>query len=101
MRKNLGILLVVFAIGALAGLPAVASQSVAPASGAAVQSRVEINKAPAEELMKLPGIGESTARAIVDYRQENGPFGSVEDLIRVKGIGEKKLEAIRDLVVLN
>ncbi len=101
MRKNLGILLVVFAIGALAGLPAVASQSVAPASGAAVQSRVEINKAPAEELMKLPGIGESTARAIVDYRQQNGPFGSVDDLIRVKGIGEKKLEAIRDLVVLN
>jgi competence protein ComEA len=101
MRKNLGILLVVFAIGALAGLPAAASQSVATASGAAVQSRVEINKAPAEELMKLPGIGESTARAIVDYRQENGPFGSVEDLIRVKGIGEKKLEAIRDLVVLN
>ena len=66
-----------------------------------MQSRVEINKAPAEELMKLPGIGESTARAIVDSRQENGPFGSVEDLIRVKGIGEKKLEAIRDLVVLN
>ncbi len=101
MRKNLGILLVVFAIGALAGLPAVAAQSTPPASGVAVQSRVEINKAPAEEIMTLPGIGESTAKAIVDYRQANGPFGSVDDLIRVKGIGEKKLEAIRDLVVLN
>jgi len=66
-----------------------------------VRARTETNKAPAEELGKLPGIGEPTARAIVDYRQGNGPFGSLEDIIRAKRIGEKKLQAIRDLVVRN
>lgn len=101
MRTKLGILLVALAIGAFAGLPAIASLSAPAASGAAVTSKVEINKAPAEEIMRLPGIGEVTAKAIVDYRQVNGPFRSLDDLLQVKGIGEKKLEAIRGLVVLN
>lgn len=57
---------------------------------------VNINTASAEELQTLSGIGEVTARAIVDERDQNGPYASVEDLMRVSGIGEKKFAKLRD-----
>ena len=50
------------------------------------------NRYSIEELMTIPGIGEKTARAIVDEREENGPFYYLQDLVAVKGIGLKKLE---------
>ena len=59
---------------------------------------VNVNSASAEELEKLPGIGPKTAQAVVEDRERNGPFRSVDDLLRVKGIGPKKLEALRPLV---
>ena len=62
--------------------------------------RLDLNSAGAEELQRLPGIGESLSAAIVADREENGPFSSVEDLLRVPGIGEKRLDAIRDLVTV-
>lgn len=63
--------------------------------------RLNLNAAGAEELRRLPGIGEKLAAAIVAYREEHGPFQAVEELLRVPGIGEKRLAAIRDLVVLD
>jgi competence protein ComEA len=51
---------------------------------------VNINSATSEELETLPGIGPSTAQAIIEDREQNGPFASPEDLMRVSGIGEKK-----------
>ncbi|MDO5108046.1 MAG: ComEA family DNA-binding protein, partial [Coriobacteriaceae bacterium] len=54
-----------------------------------------INTADNEALMELPGVGEATARAIIENREQLGPFTSVDDLLRVSGIGEKKLERIR------
>lgn len=51
---------------------------------------VNINTATIEELDELPGVGEATARAIVEDREQNGPFSVPEDLMRVSGIGEKK-----------
>ena len=57
-----------------------------------------INRASVTELDALPGVGQSTAQAIVDYRSANGPFGSPEDLLNVKGIGPAKFEAMRKLV---
>jgi competence protein ComEA len=75
-----------------------------PTSGAASGSAggppgpVDVNHATIEQLDELPGIGPATAAAIIDHREENGPFASVEDLEAVRGIGPAKLEAIRDLV---
>ena len=60
---------------------------------------VNINTANAEELEKLPGIGEVKAAAIVAYRQSNGPFTCPEELLKVPGIGQKILEAIRENII--
>ena len=59
---------------------------------------VRVNTADVQELMRLPGVGEKTAAAIVSERQKNGPFSSVDDLERVSGIGPAKIEGFRDLV---
>lgn len=59
---------------------------------------VNLNSATVEELDELPGVGEKTAQAIVDDREENGPFASPEDLMRVSGIGEKKFERLEAMV---
>lgn len=57
---------------------------------------ININTASEELLMTLDGIGESLAERIVKYREDNGPFGDVNDLLNVSGIGKKKLENIKD-----
>ena len=59
---------------------------------------VNINTAKEEELDELPGVGESTARAIVEDRERNGPFALPEDLMRVSGIGEKKFERLEAMI---
>lgn len=59
---------------------------------------VNINTATEEELDELPGVGESTARAIVEDRERNGPFALPEDLMRVSGIGEKKFERLEAMI---
>lgn len=61
-------------------------------------SLVNINSATVVELDGLPGVGPSTAAAIVEDRDANGPFSSPEDLMRVSGIGEKKFAKLRDHV---
>ena len=57
---------------------------------------VDINTATAQELEALKGIGPKTAAKIVQYREENGPFKSVDDLVKVNGIGPKSLAKFRD-----
>ena len=52
---------------------------------------VDLNTADEAELDTLPGIGEALAGRIIAYREENGPFETVEELLEVSGIGEKKL----------
>lgn len=62
---------------------------------------VNINTASQAELEGLNGIGPVKAKAIVDYRQKNGPFKSVDDLKKVNGIGDKTLDGIRKEVAVS
>jgi competence protein ComEA len=69
--------------------------------GEAAKPRVEaidINKATANDLQKLPGIGPSLAKQIVAYREKHGRFRRVEDLMVIRGIGFKKWKQIRSYV---
>ena len=63
-------------------------------------SKVSINSATKEELMKLEGIGEVKAEAIIKYRQENGSFKSVEELKNVSGIGDAVYDKIKDNIIV-
>lgn len=62
--------------------------------------KVNINKASAKQLAMLPGIGESKAQAIIDYRNQKGKFKSIKELAEVKGIGDKLLSKLQNKVVL-
>ncbi len=59
---------------------------------------LSVNRASAEELELIPGIGSRTARAIVAYRESRGEIRSLEELLRVKGIGPKRLRALQPLL---
>ena len=62
--------------------------------------KVNINKASIEELMTLTGVGESKAKAIVDYREENGNFKSIEEIKNVSGIGDALYENIKEGITI-
>jgi competence ComEA-like helix-hairpin-helix protein len=71
-----------------------------PALTAPPRFRVDLNAATSKELVLLPGIGEVRANAIVESREEFGPFESVEDVQRVKGIGPKTLAGLEEWVYI-
>lgn len=62
---------------------------------------VNINQAGAEELMTLPGIGQSKADAIISYREKNGSFKNTEEIMNISGIKEKAYEKIKDSITVN
>jgi competence protein ComEA len=70
------------------------------AGATAGDGRVNLNTADATQLDTLPRIGPAMAQRIIDWRDANGRFTSVEDLLAVPGIGDKMLEALRDLVTV-
>ncbi len=61
---------------------------------------VDLNQATLKDLDALPGIGETRAQAIIDYRSENGSFVSVEELLQVPGISQDVFKKIKDLVIV-
>lgn len=76
--------------------PPAGQQSTGGVAGAGdTAALVNLNTATSEELQTLTGVGEVTARAIIEDRTANGPFMSPEDLMRVSGIGEKKFQRIQ------
>lgn len=79
----------------LVGQEPVGGAAAAPAAG---DGRVNLNTADAGALDTLPRIGPALAQRIIDWREANGRFTSVEDLLAVPGIGDKMLESLRDLV---
>nr|WP_313779604.1 ComEA family DNA-binding protein [Paenibacillus larvae] len=62
---------------------------------------VNINTATEQQLIELPGIGKSKAKAILAYRQQKGTFRSIRELLEVKGIGEKMLAKLIPYMRLN
>lgn len=74
------------------------AQHAAASEGQSQLGLVNINTASADELDSLPGVGPSTAAAIIEDREVNGPFASVEDLMRVSGIGEKKFAKLQSRI---
>ena len=65
-----------------------------------VKNLVNINTATVDELMKLPGIGEVKAKAIVEYRKKNGWFNDISELKNVSGISESLFEQIKELITV-
>jgi competence protein ComEA len=70
----------------------------APGAPAAPAQPVNLNTATLEQLDTLDGIGPGLAQAILQYREEHGGFGSVDDLAQVPGIGEKRMATLREQV---
>lgn len=69
-------------------------------SGGSTGGAVNINTAGAEELDTLPGIGPAMAQRIIDYRQLNGAFKSIEEIQNVRGIGAKKFENLKNKITI-
>ena len=71
------------------------------AAAAAFAGPVNVNTADAETLSaELAGVGMVKAKAIVEYREQNGPFRSPDDLLNVSGIGERTLELNREFILV-
>src|SRR5699024_1926965 len=83
----------------LDGLPLIASDSTTNPQ-ATEEGKVHLNSATQAEIETLNGIGPKKAESILIYREENGPFQSVEQLTEVSGIGDKTVENIRDQLVV-
>ncbi|HNB39919.1 MAG TPA: ComEA family DNA-binding protein [Anaerolineales bacterium] len=67
-------------------------------SSGSSQDLININTASVEELDSLPGIGPTIAQRIIDYRDENGPFQTIEDILNVSGVGPSTFDQIKDLI---
>lgn len=80
--------------------PPVVSGTNGTGASPAQAALVDLNRATAEELDALPGVGPTIAAAIVDHRERNGPFRSVDGLLDVRGIGPSKLEDLRPYVTV-
>ena len=63
--------------------------------------KVNINKAEAWLLEALPGIGEARAQAIIEYRQQNGPFRDINELAKVPGLGDDTFDKIKNLITVD
>jgi competence protein ComEA len=61
-------------------------------------NQIDLNRATAEELTAIPGVGRVIAQRIVEFRDKQGPFRRIEDLLKIKGIGEKSFQKIRPYV---
>lgn len=61
-------------------------------------SKININSADESQLETISGVGPSTAKKIIDYREKEGKFSSIEDIKNVSGIGDKKFESMKDSI---
>ena len=71
-----------------------------PEIGEHEPQRINLNQAEVWLLKALPGIGETRAQAIIDYRNQNGPFNNINELIKVEGIGTTTYQKIKHLITV-
>jgi len=71
-----------------------------PEAGETLPQKINLNRADAWLLQALPGIGETRAKAIIDYRQQNGHFRNINELTEVEGIGTTTYEKIKHLITV-
>jgi competence protein ComEA len=76
------------------------TSAVSSAVAAEARRVVNVNTADASQLALLPRVGPAVAQRILDFRKENGPFKSPEDLMLVQGIGEKTYQLIKPYVAV-
>jgi len=100
-RHRLFVSLLTFVVSlGFVGVTQASTKKVAKSSKATLSSiSVNINKAQSKEIQKLPGIGESKAKKIVEYRREK-PFKNVEEIKNVPGIGENLFQQIKPYITV-
>ena len=64
------------------------------------EKKININTASSAELQKLPRVGPKIAQRIIDFRNQNGNFKSIEEIMKVKGIGEKIFKQLKDFITV-
>ena len=99
-RKFVAAIMIVFIMGAAVQL--LLRRDIAPVRWVKSlrQFKININTARGDQLQMLPGIGAALASRIVDYRRENGPFKTLEDLQDVDGLTKKRFGHIKELIEL-
>lgn len=65
------------------------------------EKSINLNTATKEQLIQLPGVGESTAEKIIMYRNDKGLFKKIEDIMKIKGIGSKKFEKMKNYLTVD
>lgn len=75
-------------------------QAIPDANTSSSDGKININTANKDELMTLPGIGNTRAESIINYREKNGSFSAIEDIMLVSGIKESSFEMIREYITV-
>ena len=91
---------VLLAIGLMVFVICTSGPVAAEAANAVEAEKININTAPADELMLLKGIGKVNANKIIEYRDRQGRFKTIEDLMKVPGIGKKTFEKNKDRIIV-
>ena len=100
MKQYLLLLALMFVVGSAGLSPATVSAAQNPAVKVSIET-IHLNQATAEQLQALPGVGPALAERIISYRDEHGPFRSVDQLAEVNGIGEAKLAKLKDQLTVD